>query len=301
MKLLIISSSFFLLILPTAYGQTEFPLKPIFNYANGFTNNSDDLLEIGLEFKLDTANDLSNLKFGARVPQDKDDKNAARIDKSTDNFNLFFGGEFALKDVAISQKNRTIFWGLEPTLEWGIKEFEFFPDSSKDSSNKDWKSNYAIEVRTRYYSTARKSGAWQLGLFGRFRYSSSNKESDAINLLNSSTSIVNEIIVSEPENTRTITPAIGFNAYPGTNLPFSFSPIFFYYWEDKNNMSDFERERFRAEQWLYFYPLSSEDVGLRIGLGSFQDVFIKGKGDDDNSFGLAISVKTETNILKSIF
>jgi len=297
----IIFSLSFLLISFGAQAQTEFPLTPILNYSNGFTSSGNDLLEIGVQYELDTTKELSNLKFGARLPLNKDTKNEARIDKATDNYNLFLGGEFVLKKTPISKNNRTIYWGLEPIVEWGTKKFTYHPDSISTNSTNSRKSNYAFEIKTRYFTAARKSGGWQWGIFGRVRYSNSNEASDAINLVNTSTNIADEIVVAPPNTTRTFSPAFGLNAYPGTSLPFSFSPIFYYYWEDEDMTSGFEKERLRTEQWLYFYPLSTEDLGLRIGIGAFQDVYTKGKGDNDNTYGIAVSVKTEMNILKSIF
>jgi hypothetical protein len=50
--------------------------------------------------------------------------------------------------------------------------------------------------------------------------------------------------VSEPVSIQTLTPAFGINLYPGTHLPFSFSPIFYYYWLNEDDSNGFEWKRF---------------------------------------------------------
>ncbi len=287
------------------FGQTEFPLKPLINYTNGFTESSNDLLEIGLSIDLEkkdsTAQDKGYIKFGARVPHKKDDKNLASIDKSTDNMNFFLASEFLLKNVPISKNNNTVFWGIEPSIEFGRKKYEYYSDSIKSDADESWKNSFAFELKSRYFISKRKIGAWQWGLYGRLRYSISNKAADEVYLLQSSSNIVDKLIVTEPSTKKTLSPAIGANIYPGTDLPFSFSPILYYYWLSEYNESGFEREKFRAEQWLYFYPLSEKNTGLRIGFGLYQDIYTYGKQDDENTSGAMINVKMETNILKSIF
>lgn len=287
------------------FGQTEFPLKPILNYTNGFTESSDDLLELGLSIDLKKSDSLAHakevIKFGGRIPHKKDDKNLASIDKSTDNMNFFIASEFILMNIPISHKNKTIFWSLEPSLEFGRKKYEYYLDTVKSEADKSWKNNLAIELKSRYFISKRKSGAWQWGFYGRVRYAVSNKEADAIYHLQSNSNIVDQLIVTEPQTKKSLSPAIGANIYPGTKLPFSFSPILYYYWLNEDKNEGFDRERLHTEQWLYFYPLSEKDIGLRIGFGFFQDIFTYGKNDDKNTFGALINIKLEANILKSIF
>lgn len=289
-------------ILNDAWGQTEFPLAPILNYSNGFTNSADDLLEIGISHPLEKdSNDIGYLKFGGRLPVSKNEENHANIDKATDNFNAFLGGEWLVINNPITANNRTVFWGLEPSVEFGMQKFEFNRDSTDQNPEEIWKNNWAVELKSRFYTTKRASGAWQWGVFGRVRYSSSTSAADPVNILDPATNTVNELVVSEPNTKTTFTPAIGVNAYPGTDLPFSLATVFYYYFQDEDTASGFERERFRSEQWLYFYPLSDDDIGLRIGFGLFQDVYTLGKQDNDDVFGAMINVKMDANIIKSIF
>lgn len=302
MKLLIFYKIAAISVLITVFAnsglcQTEFPLKPMLNYTNGFTNTGSSLIEIGL--KIDTIS-FGFLKFGARVPFLKNDKNTSQIDKNTDNFNFFIGNEFT-KDVPISDNNNTCFLSIEPSIEWGMMKNTYYPDTTKNNEKSDWKYNWAGEIKGRYYFSKRKSGAWQWGIYGRVRVSQSYTASDAINVLNPSTRLVSDYIVSSAQKTKMITPAIGFQVYPGIDIPVCFSPIIYYYWIDKDNISGFEKERIRTEEWIYFYPIDKKNLGLRIGFGAFQDYYTKGQSKNKFIAGGLVGVKMDTNILKSIF
>ena len=299
----------FLLLFQTQ-AQTEFKLKPIGKYTNGFAGKGGDLFEVGVKWDNDYKMNeplnkwfARNYKVGARLPVDDDNDNLSRIDKSTDDFNLIAG--IGWKRIKYDNANLTGPYRVlkvNPSIEWGRKKFEYELDSVKGNSDSDWKSNYAFEIDLQHFSDGLGVKKWKYSVQGRVRFSSSNKASDPINLLNTNTNIVNEIIVSAPKTSEIFSPAIGANIYWGSKMPISFSPVFFYYWENKDEKGSFEKQRFRAEQWLYFYPIDKNNIGLQFGIGLFQDVFTKSDSeDDDDQFGIAISIKTETSLFASLF
>jgi hypothetical protein len=281
----------------SGYCQTEFPLKPILNYVNGVTNTGSGVMEMGIKF--DTTS-CGFLKFGARVPLLKNDKNTSQIDKNTDNFNFFIGNEIN-KDHLDSKRNIISSISIEPLVEWGRMKFTYYPDTSKISEISDWKNNWAAEIKGRYYFSRMKEGAWQWSIYGRLRYSQSYTASDAIHVLNPTTTLVNDFIVSSAQRTKMIAPSAGFQLYPGTNIPVSFSPIVYYYWIDKDNINGFEKERLRTEEWIYFYPIDKKYLGLRVGFGAFQDHYTKGQSKNRSIAGGLVGIKMDTDILKSIF
>ncbi|MBN2522880.1 MAG: hypothetical protein JXB24_06375 [Bacteroidales bacterium] len=289
-----------------AFPQTEIPLKPLFNYTYGFASTGGEVFEIGLlrdlksKDSIDSKKQRGMLKFGIRLPDQSNSKELAQIDKATANYLLFFSGELLLKDLPVNSGNKSIFWSIEPALEYGLKKYEYHPDTTNENSKSVWKNNWAIEVKTRYFTAKRQSGAWQWGFYGRFRVSDSHEASSAIQVLESG-NVINDYIVSEPLRIFVITPAFGINLYPGTDFPFSVSPVFYYYWTDQDNSKGFELEQFRAEQWVYFYPVSIKNIGLRIGFGLFESLYTKGMQDDKSTIGGMVSIKMESNILKSVF
>ncbi|MEQ8882311.1 MAG: hypothetical protein RLQ12_21900 [Cyclobacteriaceae bacterium] len=291
----------------TSFGQTEFSLNPIGDYLNGFAGKGSDLFEVGAEFnKKELTLDklyLKTLKFGTRVPVDEDDNNQSRVDKSTDNFNIVGGAVFKkvyYNSNDVNSKYNT--WEVAPDLEWGRRKYKYESDSIKGDADETWKTNFAAEIKGKFFHDPVVNKGFKFAIFGRIRYSNSNKASDPIGLLNPANNVVSDLVVSEPKTTRIITPAVGANMYFGSKAPISFAPVFYYYFEDKDTNSDFEKERFRAEQWLYFYPYDEDNLGIRFGIGLFQDVFTDGKtADDENLFGIVVGIKSKTNILESVF
>ncbi len=286
--------------------QSEFPLKPILNYSTGFTNSENKLLEIGISTKLNPDESINTnenyLKFGFRLPHDKEDKNLAKIDKSTSNVLGFLGLEYQFLNIPISKRNSTVLWNIEPTVEYGTKEYEYFPDSTEISKISEAKNNFAIELKSRLYFSKRKAGVWQTSVFGRLRYAKSNEEGKTLHIRQLNSLIVKDLVVDKPTTQLQVSPAFGFNTYPGTDLPFSFSGLVYYYWEKKPIDTVVFKQRIRTEQWLYFYPLDKENLGLRIGFGLFQENFTKNELEsDENSIGALISIKMDSNILKSPF
>jgi hypothetical protein len=293
----VLLSVFFAFNTDSLFCQTEFPLRPVLNYTNGFINAGTGLMEIGL--KMDTVS-YGFLKFGARIPALKDDKNSVQIDKSTDNFNFFIGNEF-IKDVPITKNNCTCFLAVAPSIEWGMKKFTYFPDTNKSVEKSDWKHNWAGEIRLRYYFSRRKSGAWQWGIYARMRISRSFTASDAIHVFEPSNNLVSDFVVSSAKRIKMIAPAVGFQVYPGTALPISFSPIVYYYWIDQDNTGGYEKEKLRTEEWICFYPIDKNNLGLRIGFGVSQDYYPKGQSTDRFNVGVLVGIKMDTNIMQSVF
>jgi hypothetical protein len=289
------------------YGQAAFPLNPLLNYTNGFTSSNGDLFEIGLSIDLNptdpTKQESALMKFGVRIPQSKGKTNFASIDKSTDNVLVYLGSEIILiNSPGIQKEESIVLWSMEPYLEFGTRKYTYYPDSLTAYPAEVWKNNWALELKSRYFrSTCSLPGAWQWTVFARFRYAVTNTTSDKLYLLMPGNNIVNELVVDEPKTIHSLTPAFGFNVYPGTALPFSFSPVFYYYWLNEDKIAGFEKERLRLEQWLYFYPISDKNAGLRIGIGAFQDLYTAGQQGDAATFGAMINVKVDANIMKSVF
>lgn len=249
----------------SSYAQeAKFKIAP---YANGLTNIKDGFFEIGTIFH----GKNMEIKPYIRIPISDEEKAIAQIDRYSNTFKGIFSFSYILDKTEASGPMKRLY--MSGTFEYGTKEYKFYPDSIAANEKKSNHNSFAGEFKIGYYSTKGEKSAQQIALEFRLRYSKEYNNSDEVGIVTNNSngiSTVKELIVAEPTVIPTLSPAVSFNYYPGEGN-FSYTPALYYNFSGKPGESNpFNgHSRLRIETWVFYYPVVSDKIGIKIGISPF--------------------------------
>ncbi|MEP1095955.1 MAG: hypothetical protein ABJG78_12640 [Cyclobacteriaceae bacterium] len=261
-----------------------------------FINDKDS----SYHFPISRIEERGSWKIGVRVPALEDTKNTAQIDRNTDKHRFFIGVGY---DIVRNENGGLVtVWNVSLVGETGKAKYTWFPDSTKSSKIGSKLKSNAFEIKTHFYIGRQGGNQWTF--YGRFRQTDEYENSEKVGVVKPNPptfSYVDSRIVSPPKNSRKISPAIGIQFYPGTDLPISYAPIYYFYLQDEDSKSDFERHRQRLESWIYYYP--AETTNLRFGVAIFNEWISRGLKEDEKkrTIGGMLNFTFNVNMLTDLF
>jgi hypothetical protein len=287
-------SLFFFFFCITTYAQdAKFKLAP---YAKGMTNIKNGFFELGPIFY----NSKMEIKPFLRIPITDKDRAITQVDMNSNTFKGVISYSY-IKDFTNDTGTMSRLY-LTGQLEWGTKQFKYFPDSTSASEIKTNENSYSGEFKIGFYKTEGKSFAKQLAPEFRIRYSRELKSSDEIGIVMNNAngiSTVQNLVTSKPKAKPMLSPAISINYYPG-NGQFSYTPVIYYnlIGKEGENSPFSGYSRLRLESWVFYYPVTTGNTGIKIGLSPFVSVRTTGE-DSLNKFeyGGMFQLTVSTNML----
>lgn len=280
--------------------EAKFKISP---FVNGITSVENGQIELGTELYWEKLNKDRGfiIKPMFRAPLTSNLGNTIQIDRFSSKWKGILAFQFKLNNVKATNKIKSS--DLSFQLEYGTSDFKYCPTGNSDDEIKVNKESYSFEIKYIAFSTKGESEAKQFSPQFRLRYSydwKSSKEVGVVNPINENGVITtSSMIIDSPNSQSTFSPAFSLQIYPGKGN-FSYSPSIYYDFigkmNDKNPFNNLNRIRF--ENWLFFYPMISNNPNVKIGITPFLSIRTKGLDDFNKiEYGGMITIKFGTSFL----
>lgn len=273
--------------------EAKFKIAP---HANGVTTISNGFIETGPIFY----NSKMEFKPFIRIPITDKKRSITQIDRNSNSFTGVFAYSF-IKDITKESGPIKRLY-ITGKLEWATGQYKYYPDSTLSNEIKSKEQSISGELKIGYYKTEGQSFAKQYAPEFRLRYSRDVENSDEIGIvMNNSNGIstVKNLILEKPEISPLFSPAFALNYYPGKGN-FSYTPAFFFNFKGKNegNNPFNSYSRLRIETWIFYYPTTEGNTGVKLGISPFISIRTNGKDSLNKlEYGGMIQLSVSTNML----